>query len=84
MTFYTPLVTELLFFLGCLDDLVKGPCERVAVTYWCVVKEIQTEVLCAGWIRQNIFQMQAWMENIGVGVAAGRMQRSRLHVDMLR
>lgn len=53
VTFYTSLVTELLFFLGCLDDLVKGPCERVAVTYWCVVKEIQTEVLCAGWIRSK-------------------------------
>lgn len=27
VTFYTSLVTELSFFLGCLDDLTKGPCD---------------------------------------------------------
>lgn len=43
VTFYTSLVTELLFFLGCLDDLTKGLCECAAFTHLLVCRWTSTD-----------------------------------------
>lgn len=86
VTFYTSLVTELLFFLGCLDNLVKGHCERVAFSHLLVCSQRNTDWSFMSRLDsfKTYFKCKRGWKILAVGIAAGGMQWSRLHVNMLR